>query len=342
MMSGAHDQVCPNCGASNLAGLQYCSRCAKPLLFSSSPLALEQSGDDGSLVPLWPGSLLRRRYRILNVLGSGGSGSVYEACDLLHRRRSVAIKEIVAFHLGPGLTAEMLTSFYREASLLSALKHPSLPKVYEYFIEQGCCYLVMEHIRGETLEELIGRQPGGRLPLAEALRIAIQLCEVLDYLHSRRIPVIFRDLKPANIIVQSGSGRIYLVDFGLARLLQPSQGKERISLGSPGYAAPEHYDPAQSSPRLDIYSLGATLHRMLTGADPSAAPYSFSSIRSFDPSLPLELDELIACMVAPVPAGRPAGVREVRRRLEELRRRLPGAGRGCCGRSRKGRSSLVR
>ncbi|MBX5456393.1 MAG: protein kinase [Thermogemmatispora sp.] len=333
---------CPTCGAANSPGTQICQYCQASLLPAAEPAASDSSPAQGSpaviklgpeaeeepvdsrsLVPLWPGMVLRERYHILRILGRGGSGAVYEASDLHEGERRVAIKEIVAFHLEPRVAAETVAAFYSEASLLATLRHPSLPEVYEYFTEQDCCYLVMEFIQGETLEERLQRSQGGRLPLAEALEIAIQLCAVLEYLHSRPVPIIFRDLKPANIMLDSVTGRVCLIDFGIARRFKPGQSRDTLALGSPGYAAPEQYGRAQSTPQADIYGLGATLHQMLTGVDPSEAPLRFASLRSFDPSLPPELDELVARMVEISPQKRPASAAEVRRQLDLIRLQLP-------------------
>ncbi|WP_069802672.1 WD40 repeat domain-containing serine/threonine protein kinase [Thermogemmatispora onikobensis] len=334
---------CPTCGAANSLETQVCQYCqaslspaadpaatADPSSTQGAPIIIKiesdveaQPVDSRSLVPLWPGMVLRERYHILRILGRGGSGAVYEASDLHEGERRVAIKEIVAFHLEPRVAAETIASFYSEASLLATLRHPSLPEVYEYFTEQDCCYLVMEFIQGETLEERLQRSQGGRLPLDEALEIAVQLCTVLEYLHSRPVPIIFRDLKPANIMLDSVAGRVCLIDFGIARRFKPGQSRDTLALGSPGYAAPEQYGRAQSTPQADIYGLGATLHQMLTGVDPSEAPLHFVPLRSFDPALPPELDELVAHMVEISPQKRPASAAEVRRQLESIRHRLP-------------------
>nr|BBH93747.1 hypothetical protein KTA_19460 [Thermogemmatispora argillosa] len=334
---------CPVCGAANDRDAQACRSChaslsssvapaatadpgqseGEPGIRELEPLTLEEPADSRSLVPLWPGTVLRERYHILRILGRGGSGAVYEASDLHEGERRVAIKEIVAFHLEPRVAVETMAAFYREASLLATLRHPSIPEVYEYFTEQDCCYLVMEFIQGETLEARLQRSRGGRLPLDEALEIAIQLCSVLEYLHSRPVPIVFHDLKPANIMLDSAAGRVCLIDFGIARRFKPEQSRDVLVLGSPGYAAPEQYGREQSTPQADIYGLGATLHQMITGVDPSEAPLHFGRLRSFDPSLPAELDELVARMVEISPRKRPASAAEVRRQLELIRLHLP-------------------
>ena len=118
----------------------------------------------------------------------------------------------------------------------------------------------MDFIAGETLEDYQSKAPNKRLLLSEVLDIGLQLCIVLDYLHSQQPPIVFRDLKPANII-RTPTGKIYLIDFGIARYFKPGQAKDTVALGSLGYAAPEQYGKAQTTPRADIYSLGAVLHQ---------------------------------------------------------------------------------
>src|SRR6266704_2200175 len=168
--------------------------------------------------------------------------------------------------MSPQEIIEATENFKREALLLAGLTHPNLPSIYDHFSEAGRWYLVMDFIEGETLEERLNKEPEGRLSVEEAQRIGIQLCTVLGYLHGRQPPIIFRDLKPANIMM-TPDGHLYLIDFGIARHFKPGQAKDTIAFGSPGYAAPEQYGKAQTTARSDIYSLGANLHQLLTGID---------------------------------------------------------------------------
>jgi serine/threonine protein kinase len=172
----------------------------------------------------------------------------------------------------------------------------------------------MEFIEGETLEDRLEtiHQRGDHLPLAQALNIARQLCIVLEYLHSQQPPVIFRDLKPANIMLNKQQ-QIYLIDFGIARLFKPGQSKDTTALGSPGYAPPEQYRQA-TSPRSDIYSLGATLHQMLTGIDPSQHPFYFQPFSINQPAL----ERLVQRMVALDEKQRPASMQVVKQSLESI------------------------
>jgi serine/threonine protein kinase len=173
---------------------------------------------------------------------------------------------------------EATDAFQREADLLSQLTHPSLPRLYEQNCKLEQWYLIMDFFEGETLEDYQNKTPNKRLLLSEVFSIGLQLCDVLEYLHSQQPPIVFRDLKPANIIL-APEGKVYVIDFGIARFFKPGQSKDTIALGSPGYAAPEQYGRVQTTPRADIYSLGAVLHQLLTGKDPSEAPLRFAPLR---------------------------------------------------------------
>ncbi|MDQ6662055.1 MAG: serine/threonine protein kinase, partial [Chloroflexota bacterium] len=227
---------------------------------------------------LLPHTLFRNRYYIIGEVGSGGFGSVYKATDAQSGGRLVAIKEVKLFGLQPQVMIEAANAFQREVSLLSQLDHPNLPHLYEHFRSPEHWYLVMDFIVGETLEEYQSKVPHRRLLLSEVFNIGLQLCTVLNYLHSQQPPVVFRDLKPANIMC-TPTGQIYLIDFGIARSFKPGQAKDTIALGSLGYAPPEQYGKAQTTPRSDIYSLGAVLHQLLTTNDPSEAPFRFTPLR---------------------------------------------------------------
>ncbi len=223
-------------------------------------------------------TLFRNRYFIMSQVGAGGFGSVYKARDIQNGDRLVAIKEVSLLGLHPQAMIEATAAFQREVSVLSHLDHPNLPRLYEYFQDPGHWYLVMDFIAGETLEEYQSKVPNKRLLLSEVLDIGLQLCRVLAYLHSQQPPIVFRDLKPANIM-RNHTGQLYLIDFGIARYFKPGQTRDTVALGSPGYAAPEQYGKAQTTPRADIYSLGAVLHQLLTARDPSEAPFRFLPLR---------------------------------------------------------------
>ena len=278
-------------------------------------------------------TLLRNRYFILSEVGAGGFGWVYKARDIQSGDRLVAIKEVRLLGLHPKAMLEATTAFQREASVLSQLDHPNLPRLYEHFQNPGHWYLVMDFIAGETLEQYQSKAPNGRLLLSEVLDIGLQLCIVLDYLHSQQPPIVFRDLKPANIM-RTPTGQLYLIDFGIARYFKPGQAKDTVALGSLGYAAPEQYGKAQTTPRADIYSLGAVLHQLLTTRDPSEAPFRFLPLRPKSPQshsdpgslstsmvdvLVNKLERLIASMLDMDVNKRPPDVASVKQELHVMK-----------------------
>jgi serine/threonine protein kinase len=249
-----------------------------------------------SSVELQLQALFRDRYFILNKIGAGGFGLVYKATDVQCGNRFVAIKEVCLLGLHLQTVIEATTAFQREVDLLSQLDHPHLPCLYEYFQHHESWYLVMEFIAGETLEQYQEKALNRRLLLSEVLDIGMQLCAVLDYLHSQHPPIVFRDLKPSNIM-RTPSGHLYLIDFGIARYFKPGQAKDTIALGSHGYAAPEQYGKTQTTPRADIYSLGVVLHQLLTAKDPSEAPFRFIPLRPKNPQNQSDPGSLTTSMV---------------------------------------------
>ncbi|GHO99069.1 hypothetical protein KSF_091170 [Reticulibacter mediterranei] len=291
--------LCGNCSATNRTTAKFCTEC-------------------GSSLKATP-TLLKQRYRILTAIGQGGFGAIYQAEDTHfpnHPKR--AVKEMLMQSRDPHEQQQAIEAFKQEALLLAGLMHPNLPRIYEYFEEAGRWYLVMDYINGETLEDRAQASSGNKLPFQRALHFAIQLCTVLDYLHNQQPPIIFRDLKPDNIMVTSDD-HLYLIDFGIARLFKPGQAKDTSAFGSPGYAAPEQYGKAQTTERADIYSLGATLHRLLSGSDPSDNPFHFSplDLTQEAPAGPTCAD-LIGQMVAMDVQKRPPSMREIKQNLQHL------------------------
>jgi serine/threonine protein kinase len=296
-------QVCNVCGRDIPAPVRFCSWCGSPVPRTT------QTG------LLSPRSLLHHgRYLILQQVGKGGMAAVYKAQDLQSRQHTVAIKEMSQQGLSGQELQQAIDAFIHEAELLGHLKHQNLPSIYEQFEDGGRRYLVMEFIEGKTLEDRLAtvQQQGSRLPLKQVLSIGRQLCIVLEYLHTRQPPIIFRDLKPANIMLNKQQ-QVYLIDFGIARLFKPGQLKDTTALGSPGYAPPEQYRQA-TSPRSDIYSLGATLHQMLTGLDPSQSPFHFRPFSINQPAL----ERLVLRMVSLDAKQRPTSMQEIRQALERI------------------------
>ncbi|MGE5458904.1 MAG: protein kinase domain-containing protein [Methanobacterium sp.] len=218
-------------------------------------------------------TVLENRYVIIRTLGQGGMGAVYLALDQRLNNTAVAIKEMSTNAVGTGKLQDAREAFKKEASMLINLRHPALPVVRDFFSQgEERCYLVMDYIEGQTLKEIAEKR--GPIPEAEVLDWAWQLCVILDYLHSQNPPVIFRDLKPANIML-TPQGQIKLIDFGIARHFQKDSSHDTSAYGSSGFAPPEQYGNNQTDARSDVYALGATMHYLLTGIDPILNPFNF-------------------------------------------------------------------
>ncbi|NWG35322.1 MAG: serine/threonine-protein kinase [Chloroflexi bacterium] len=206
------------------------------------------------------GTLLHKRYRIVEILGQGGMGSVYRAVDE-NLGVDVAVKENLF------TTDEYARQFRLEAVILANLRHPNLPRVTDHFVigDQGQ-YLVMDYIEGEDLRQRMERQ--GNILEDEAILLGASICDALTYLHTRKPPILHRDIKPGNVKI-TPDGHVFLVDFGLAKVLHGSQATTTGARAmTPGYSPPEQYGTARTDPRTDIYSLGATLYASLTGIIP--------------------------------------------------------------------------
>lgn len=269
--------ACPRCGHLNRPGARFCSRCAAPL----AP-AVPIRGLGTGRLPL--NFMLQNRYIIVRRIGQGGMAAVYQATDSRLSGQMWAVKEMSDVAIkDPAERRQAIQSFLREAQMLAQLSHPNLPRVTDSFTEAGKHYLVMEYIPGETLEDKVTRQ-GGPLPEARVLNWAAQLCDVLTYLHSCRPPIIFRDLKPSNVMVTPNNA-VKLIDFGIVRLFKPGKQKDTVHMGTPGYTPPEQFGTAQTDARSDIYALGATLHRLLTGFDPTSVSFQLPSLRSVNPKV---------------------------------------------------------
>ncbi len=229
--------------------------------------------------PLSEGHLLDNRYRVRKVLGVGGMGRVYLSNDTRLANRPVAVKEMI---LGDGVAEKKaIEDFTREATVLARLSHPGIPTLIDHFAENARHYLVMEFVAGGDLDKFI-QQSGGKLAEDRVLRWARQILSVLEFLHGQTPPIVYRDLKPGNIMIDK-DGRAMLIDFGIARFLP--KGGHATQIGSPGYAPPEQY-VGNVEPRSDLYSLGATMHHLLTGRDPTIEPpFSFPPVRQAAPEV---------------------------------------------------------
>lgn len=251
---------CPVCNKENNDNSKFCGGCGSNLSTETLTGRLD------------PQTMLEGRYAVVRTLGQGGMGAVYLALDTRLKNMPVAIKEMSTRAVGGDLQAA-IESFQKEAQMLISLRHPALPVIYDFFSrEENRWYLVMDYIQGDTLKAEM--QNRGRIPEAVVSNWATQLCDILEYLHKRKPPVIFRDLKPENIML-TPEGQIKLIDFGIARNFQPGNSADTVAYGSGGFSPPEQYGQDQTDARSDIYALGATLHYLLTGIDPSKGPFRF-------------------------------------------------------------------
>ncbi|GHO99163.1 protein kinase [Reticulibacter mediterranei] len=323
---------CSHCGTRNDRTATFCFSCGRQLAYTTSatgtiqnvptPSTLLPSSTVKGQPPIIsavtpPNTILKQRYRVLQPVGKGGMGAVYKGEDTQLGNRLVAIKEMSLSALSPEEREVATTHFKREAHLLAGLQHPNLPSIYDHFSESQRWYLVMSFIQGTTLQEHLTSAQGGKLPLEEVLHIGRELCTVLHYLHSYTPPIIFRDLKPANIM-RDKNGHLYLIDFGIARLFKPGQQKDTASYVSFGYAPPEQYGQAQTTPRSDIYSLGATLYHLLSGYAPSQSPFRLPPLQSLVPTLPPRLVALITQMLDLDVDRRPANMMAVKQELQAI------------------------
>jgi outer membrane protein assembly factor BamB/tRNA A-37 threonylcarbamoyl transferase component Bud32 len=278
---------------------------------------------------LKPGALLQNRYSILRVLGVGGMGSVYQARDMRFPNvvKYAAVKEIINI-ADPSMREMVVRIFEREANTLASLDHPAIPKIYDYFNQGDRSFLVMEFIDGKDLEAHLN-EASGHLEEEVVVNWAIELCDVLSYLHnhkdkdSKPDPLIFRDLKPSNIMLDQ-HGSIRLIDFGIARNYQT--GQKGTMIGTEGYSPPEQYR-GDASPAGDIYALGATLHHLLTKQDPRIEPpFSFSErpIRKVNAAVTMEMEAIISTALSYNPAERFASAADMKQALTLLRRKASG------------------
>lgn len=267
------------------------------------------------------GAVLQNRYRVLDVLGVGGMSTVYKARDLRFTSvdRACAIKEMFNSAEEMKLRQLRLANFQREASLLATLTHSAIPRIYDYFEHQGTIYLVLELIHGHDLETLLS-QRGEPFDESQILEWGINLCGVLIYLHNQKPePIIFRDLKPSNVMIRTEDQALMLVDFGIARSFAPQQ--RGTMIGTEGYAPPEQYKGI-ADVRGDIYALGATLHHLSTGNDPrSETPFTFGNRppRKLNPMLSPAFEELVLRCVSYHAEDRYQSVAEVKQALEQIR-----------------------
>lgn len=286
------------------------------------------------LPPLPDNTILRKRYKLTNVVGQGGMGSIYRAEDLRLPGRLCAIKEVQPDRsAGPAAAAQMQNQFLQEASILAQLDHPNLPKVSDFFQENDRDYLVMDFVPGRDLKEMLeqSRQEGLHLEANVVIDWALQIIDALAYLHRQNPPVLHRDIKPANIKL-TPDNRIKLVDFGLVKLMAGDESRTITVIQGRGtalYTPLEQYggDSDHTDVRSDIYALGATLYHMLTGTSPPSAKERFLQAvalrppRTLNPHIPSHVSEAVLWAMSMHPDDRPENVMAFRQVLVGQARR---------------------
>jgi len=268
------------------------------------------------------GMVIKDRYRIIKPLGKGAMGQVYHARDMSNYK-TVVIKEFDLCETSCLKEDDAKDLFLKEVEFLKKFNHPGLPEFYEYFSLDSAQYIVMEFIDGKTLEEIID---SSKKPVNEekAVKWTIELADILDYLHnSFNKPLVYRDLKPANIII-TYANKARLIDFGISRYYDPDKNTDTLRLGSPGYAAPEQYKGGgQTGPQADIFSLGVILFQLLTCYDPSERPFKFPPLKELNPRVSDELAKIVEKAINLKPLNRYISAKDFKDTLEKYVRHRP-------------------
>ena len=285
---------------------------------------------------LQSGTVLRERYKITHVVGRGGMGNVYRAEDLRLPGRLCAIKEVKPeADASPEARLQEQSQFLREASLLAQLDHPNLPKVSDFFTDEGRDYLVMDFVPGKNLKEMIDESQvqGQKLNVKAVMEWAIQIMDAMEYLHNQDPPVLHRDIKPANIKL-TPDDRIKLVDFGLAKVMTGDSSSTVTVIqgrGTAYYTPLEQYgaESEHTDVRSDIYAFGGTLYHLLAAQAPPEAkerflnPAVLRSLHSINKDVDRNLSDSIHWALEMHPDDRPENVATLRRSLLGVEPRPP-------------------
>ena len=246
------------------------------MVIDAAPIVSSTTGGEvrtAGLTALAAGIVLNSRYEIVRKIGGGGMGAVYLASDRNLGGVDRAVKEMIQSSIEEEQQRKAIEDFKRESMILSTLDHPAIPTIYDYFFDQsaGRFYLVMKYISGGDLAARLRAAPSGRLDEKTVTEWALQIIDVLSYLHTLPATIVYRDLKPSNIMIDDKTGRVTLIDFGIARSIGKTYEQGVTAVGTMGYAPPELFS-GNVEPRSDIYSLGSTMFHLLTGADPQNNP----------------------------------------------------------------------
>ncbi len=302
--------ACTYCGQELRPQSRFCPRCGRPLEARLQPGSELNGGD----------------YRIVRSLSKGGMGAVYLAHDRRAFDRLCVVKQMLEYFdvADPGEHTRAQQRFEEEGRVLASLSHPGVPRILAFFVEHGRFYIVMEYIRGDNLEAFVTHEDengalvvGKRLPQEEIIRYVIQICRILEYLHSLPRPVVHQDVKPANLILEAHLGEVRLVDFGTARAeipegATPGSGARASVYGTEGYAPPEQY-AGHPVPASDVFALAASAYHLLTDDHPGGHPFQWPKLRD----IPVELSVALERALRPDPDLR-STPRELRQALESL------------------------
>lgn len=280
---------CDKCGHKNENNVNKCQSCGENL-------SDEFHGN------LLPGTMLDSRYEIKRLIKSGGMGAVYEALDHRFEKKPCAVKEMLPRTENPQLEEYFIKRFKKEAMILFELRHQNLPGLIDYFIENSRYYLVMDYIKGHDLDTIMRQYEGGIVPQEMVIAWSIEILQALIYLHSKTPPVVYRDMKPGNVMLRSEDKKIILVDFGIARKIDPECDTAKTVIGTPGFSPPELLSGG-TEPVSDLYSLGATMHCLLTGMVP-AKSFVFKPVRELNNRVSKDLEEIVMKALSHEPKNR--------------------------------------
>lgn len=301
---------CPQCKKLNNERAHFCRHCGSPLFEHDST---------SNRLPI--GTVLDDRYKIIDYVAKGGMGAVYKAVDLKNSG-FWAIKEMLDYFDSEVEREYAVERFTTEARILYKLNHDSIPKFVDCFVSENRYYLIMEFINGTDLKKLLDDAIAeGKKGLDErdVLGWAIQACDVLDYLHKQDPPIVYRDMKPGNIMV-TPQNKVYLIDFGIARLFDPRT--KGTMVGTQGYAPPEQYK-GLAEPRSDLYSLAACIHHLLSGKDPrNDIPFNFAPVRNFRTDLSEGIEAVLDRALSMDPEDRYENMSEMKSVLIEVLKSL--------------------
>ncbi|GEM_PF-1311043 len=275
-------------------------------------MPFREPAPDGSKGPdnlplhvLTAGTLLKNLYKV-KYLTAGGMSILYTAS---RNDEQYLIKEVEA------ADSKNVLALTQEKFILERLNHPGIVKVYDIFEQDSFYYMVLEYIEGESMEKLISHLPSVFIQEKVILNWALQICDIFEYLHKQSPPLIYRDLKPRNLL-KDRNGKVHLIDFGIARVYKQGKSKDTEAMGSAMTASPEHYGGAQTDTRSDIYTIGATLHFFVTnGTGIGDEPFRFAPVRSINPKISENMEQVIKKCLEHEPRKRYQSVREMRQAL---------------------------